>query len=160
MCFAIFVEACRRRKFEFVDHVLYRNRRIAEHGQYAGILLFEQPRVNRFTELFLKFPSHVRHAHSHHPGQLLPARHLVLVLQNGPLEIDPLAHNRVQKPDHFGLGVSRAEDDEQLLLLYFMEMLAVDPRRKINLQQFQKQIERFAYGKALKLGSKSPTLSR
>ena len=76
------------------------------------------------------------------------------MLQNGPLETDPLAHNRVQKPDHFGLGVSRAEDDEQLLLLYFMEMLAVDPRRKINLQQFQKQIERFAYGQSLKTGIK------
>ena len=108
---------------------------------------FLKPGLNGFSKLLRELAVKLGTAHAQQFCQLLFAAHPVFVFENGCLEVYLDSHYRVEELDYFALCVGCAEDDEQLALLEFVQVLAVDARLEIGLQQMQERVQRGTHGK-------------
>ena len=109
--------------------------------------MFLKPGLNGFSKLLRELAVKLGTAHAQQFCQLLFAAHPVFVFENGCLEVYLNSHYRVEELDYFALCVGCAEDDEQLALFEFVQVLAVDARLEIGFQQMQEHVQRGTHGK-------------
>lgn len=152
MHFAIPVERGRCGKVEFVDDIFDAHGRETKHGEDTAVFLFEQPGIGRLAELGAELAGEVGNTHAGKSGELIAAGNGIFIFEYDTFEIDPVAHDGIEKPHQFFAGIDGAQQNEKFFFFDLVQVDTIDSRGKIYLQETQEEIDRRTHGKRTETG--------